>query len=112
MLREAGEHGREVVGHARVQTRFGPAAAVVVLTDEDVGVLEDHLVPGGLLDLERHVGEQLPLVVTVEIDLEHAPDMRLVVRGVVEVLAVDLDGAVVPARSAGTGSRLAGDGPD
>jgi hypothetical protein len=106
---EPGEHGREVVGPARVEARFRTAAAVVVLTDEDVVVLEDHLVPGGRMHLERHIGEQGPLVVTVEVDLEHAPDMRLVVGVVVEFGAVDLDRAVVPGR---VGGRLAGDGPD
>ena len=53
------------------------------------------------MDLERHVGEQVTLVVAVEVDLEHAADVRLVVRMIVEVDAVDLDRAVVPGRRSG-----------
>jgi hypothetical protein len=85
---------------------------VVVLTDEDVVVLEDHLVAGGRMHSERHVGEQLPLVVTVEVDLEDAADVRLVVRVVVEDDAVDLDRAVVPRRPPGIGGCLTGKRPD
>ncbi|HET8618507.1 MAG TPA: hypothetical protein VFM27_06090 [Acidimicrobiales bacterium] len=111
MRLEPRQQAREVVGLARVEARFGATAAVVVLTDEDL-VLEDHLVPGGRVDLERHVGEELTLVVAVEVDLEHAVDMRLVVRIVVEGDAVDLDGAVVPRRPAGLRARLPGDARD
>jgi len=109
---EVGEQAREVVGPARVEARFGTATAVVVLTDEDVVVFEDHLVPGGRMHLERHIREQLPLVVTVEVDLEGAPDMRLVVRVAVELDAVDLDGAVVPGRPARVGIGPSGDAGD
>src|SRR4029453_6897427 len=48
--------------------------------------------------LEGEGGVQAALVVAVEVDLEHAADMRLVVGVVVELDVVDLDGAVVPRR--------------
>jgi len=107
---ERGEQGREVIGPARVEARFGTASAVVVLTDEDVLVFEDDLVPGGRVHLEGHVGKEVTLVVAVEVHLEHAPDMGLVVRVAVELLAVDLDGAVVPRRPTGLRARLSRDG--
>jgi hypothetical protein len=109
---ERGEEAREVIGPARVEARLGTAAAVVVLTDEDVGVFEDHLVSGGRLYLERHIGKEIALVVAVEVDLEHAPDMWLVVRMIIEVHAVDLDGAIVPRRPTGLRARLRRDGRD
>jgi hypothetical protein len=108
---EIGEQARQVVGLALIEAGLGAAAAVVVLADEDAGVLEDHLVSGGRHHLERHAGEQRPQVVPVEVDLEDAADMRLVVRVIVERHAVDLDRAVVPRRPATLqGARLAGDG--
>jgi hypothetical protein len=109
---EPGERGREVVGPGCVETCLGTATAVVVLTDEDVLVLEDDLVPRGRMHLERHVGKEVTLVVAVEVDLEHAADMRLVVRVIVEVHPVDLDGAVVPGRPARLCTRLPGDARD
>jgi hypothetical protein len=46
--------------------------------------------------LEGDGGVQVPLVVAVEVDLEDAADMGLVVGVVVKGDVVDLDGAVVP----------------
>jgi hypothetical protein len=109
---ELRQRAREVVGLAGVEARFGATAAVVVLTDEDL-VFEDHLwVSGGRMNLERHVGEEVTLVVAVEVDLEHTSDVRLVVRMIVEVDAVDLDGAVVPRRRSGLSAGLPGDARD
>jgi hypothetical protein len=109
---EPGEQARQVIGPARVEALLGPATAVVVLTDEDVVVFEDDLVAGGRVHLERHIGEELTLVVAVEVDLEHAPDMRLVVRMVVELLAIDLDRPVVPRWPTSLCAGLSGDGPE
>src|SRR5262249_49796009 len=67
LRRELGEQAGEVVCPAGVESGRGTAAAVVVLTDEDVGVVEDDLVPGGPHHLERHVGEQVARVVAVEV---------------------------------------------
>ena len=50
------------------------------------------------MDHERHLGNEVALVEAVEIDLERASDVRLVVGVVVEQLPVDLDRAVVPRR--------------
>ena len=101
------ERVREVIGPGRVEPRFGATTAVVVLTDEYACVFEDHLVARGRLHLENHIGEQIiTLVEAVEVDLEHAAHVRLVVRMVVEVLAVDLDGAIVPRRPTGLSARL------
>jgi hypothetical protein len=109
---EVCEQAGQVVGLGGVETRFGATTAVVVLTDEDVGVLEDHFVSGGRPHLEGHIGEQLTLVVAVEVDLEHTADVRLVVRMVVEVHAVDLDRAVVPGRPTSLSARLSGNARD
>jgi hypothetical protein len=104
------QHRAQVVGLRRVEAGLGPTATVVVLTDEHV-VLEDHLgLAGRRVHLERDVREEiLTLVEAVPVDLEDAADMRLVVGVVVELLAVDLDGAVVARR---IGARLAGNGRD
>jgi hypothetical protein len=99
MRLEPGEHGREVVGHGGVEPGLGPPAAVVVLADEDVLVHEDDRgIAGRWMHLEGHVGKEVTLVVAVEVDLEDAAHMGLVVRVIVERHAVDLDRAVVPRR--------------
>jgi hypothetical protein len=85
---------REVVVLAGVEAGLGPAAAVVVLTDEH-GVREDDLVAGRGVHLEGDVRPEVALVEAVPVDLEVAADVRLVVGMAVERDAVDLDGAVV-----------------
>jgi hypothetical protein len=82
---EACQRRGQIVELGRIEARFRTASTVVVLTDED-SVLEDGEHPAGRgPDLEDHVGEQVvALVVAVEVDLEAATYMRLVVRVVVE----------------------------
>jgi hypothetical protein len=50
------------------------------------------------MHLEGDVREEVALVEAVEIDLEDAPDVWLIVRMVVESHTVHLDGPVVPRR--------------
>jgi len=50
------------------------------------------------MGLERHFGVQVTFVISVEIDLEITPDVRLVVGRVVERIAINLDRAVVSRR--------------
>jgi hypothetical protein len=89
------------VGLAGVQPGLAAPAAVVVLTDEH-RVGQQHLVValtlGRRLGLEGDGGVQVALVVAVEVDLEDAADVGLVVGQVVEGGVVDLDRAVVPRR--------------
>jgi hypothetical protein len=88
---------REVqrVGLGRVETRPGAPAAVVVFADED-RVGEERLYRSRRgVRLELNGGIQVALVEAVEVDLERAPDVGLVARGVVERRAVDLDRAIV-----------------
>src|SRR5512133_846533 len=56
---------------------------------------------------EGHVGKEVTLVVAVEVDLERAADVRLIVRVVVEGHIVDLDRSVVTRRDRKGRSRQA-----
>ena len=88
----------EGVGHGRIQAGLAAAPGVVVLADEH-RVLQKRLDrPGWRMRLEEDVREEIALVEAVEVDLELAADVRLVVRRVIEVDRVDLDGAVVAGR--------------
>jgi hypothetical protein len=80
-----------------VQPGFRAAAAVVVLTDGN-GVGEQHDAPGGRVGVEDDLGEKVPFVIAVEVDLKRAAGMGLVVRHVVERDIVDLDRPVVARR--------------
>jgi hypothetical protein len=93
---DAGEVQR--VGLRCVQTGLRAAAAVVVLADEDVVGEEDGGRASRRVRLERHMRGQVTFVESVEIDLEGASHMWLVVGGGVERVAVDFDGAVVAGR--------------
>src|SRR5690606_20198510 len=78
-----------------------------VLADGQRVLEQDLAVAGRRPGLEHDVGLEVALVVVVEVDLENAADVRLVVWVVVEGDAVDLDGAVVAARPL-LGSRRSG----
>jgi hypothetical protein len=88
----------QIVGSGRIQAGFRTTSAVVVLTDEDL--VREHGVEsaGRRPGVEDDLGRQVALVEAVEVDLEDASDVGLVVRVVVERRVVDLDGAVVPRR--------------
>jgi hypothetical protein len=92
------EQAGQIVLDGRIQPRFRTASAVVVLTDVDL-VREDrgHLA-GGRPGVEDHLGVEVSLVEAVEVHLEDASDVGLVVREIVERDVIDLDGAVVPRR--------------
>jgi hypothetical protein len=105
---EAGEV--EGVRHRRVEAGLRAATAVVVLTDEHRVREQDDVAAGRRMHHEAHVGEEVALVVAVEVDLEGAADVRFVVRVVVERLVVDFDRAVVAGRI--HGGRLVGADPD
>jgi hypothetical protein len=92
------EQPGEIVLDGRIQPRFRTASAVVVFTDVDL-VREDrgHLA-GGRPGVEDHLGVEVALVEAVEVHLEDASDVGLVVREIVERDVVDLDGAVVARR--------------
>jgi hypothetical protein len=95
-LLEPLEESAQVVGLGGVEPGLGPAAAVVVLTDED-SVGEDHFgLTGWRMHLEGDVREEVALVVSIEVDLEDASHVGLVVGMVIEGDAVDLDRPVVP----------------
>jgi hypothetical protein len=103
--RVGGDAGKvQGVGLAGVQAGLAAPAAVVVLTDEH-RVGQQHLIltlaQGRRVGLEGDGGVQVALVVAVEVDLEGAADVRLVVGQVVEGGVVDLDRAVVPGRVRG-----------
>ena len=68
-------------------------------SDED-GVGEQRASTRGRVPLEHHRGVEVAAVESIKVDLEDAPDVRLVVRKVVERHAVHLDRAVVPFRVA------------
>jgi len=86
------------VGHGRIEAGFRTASAVVVLADEHLVLQQDLHRSRRRVGLEDDVREQVALVEAVEVDLEGAPHVRLVVRSIVERGVVDLDGAVVPGR--------------
>jgi hypothetical protein len=88
----------ERVRRRRVQAGFRTAPAVVVLTDEHGVGQDDAGAARGRMSLERHLGIEVALVEAVEIDLERASDVRLVVGVVVEQFTIDLDRAVVTRR--------------
>jgi hypothetical protein len=94
--RDAGDI--EGVRLGRVQAGFAAAPGVVVLTDEH-GIGQQNLrvrvAQRWGPRLERHVGVEVPFVVAVEVDLEGAADMWLIVRMVIERHVVDLDRPVV-----------------
>jgi len=74
----------ERVRRGRVQTRLRPAAAVVILADEDIVGEEDLARTGRRVRLERHLRRQVTFVEAVEIDLERASNVRLVVGSIIE----------------------------
>jgi hypothetical protein len=94
----ARQQSGQIVGSGRIQPGFRTAAAVVVLADEDL--VREHGVEfaGRWPGVEDHFGGQVALVEAVEVDLEDASDVGLVVREVIERHVVELDGAVVPRR--------------
>src|SRR5215218_2530059 len=96
------------VGLRRIEPRLAASAGVVVLTNKDI-VLQQHdrgTGRGRGLRREGHVGGEVrSLVVAVEVDLEHAPDVRLVVRMIVECHVIDLDRSIVSGRVLGEGGR-------
>ena len=102
----------EVVGLGGVEAVLAAAARVVVLADEH-RVGEERLDLARRLDgLEGHVGEQVQAFIeAVEVDLELAAHVRLVVGMIVELHPVDLDRAVV-ARRVCLGPRRAGGADD
>jgi hypothetical protein len=83
-----------------VEASLAAAAGVVILSDEGANVAVDDDAPilGRRLQLETNVSVELTLVEPVEVHLERAADVRLVVGVVVERDAVELDGAVVAGR--------------
>jgi hypothetical protein len=99
MRRDGAE--RQRVGLGGVQPGLAATTAVVVLADEHRVGQQHHHRAGGRVRLEGDLGVQVALVVAVEVDLEGATDVGLVVGGVVEGDVVDLDGAVVPWRVGG-----------
>jgi hypothetical protein len=72
------------VGLRGVQPGLAATAGVVVLADEHGIGQQGHHRPGRRVRLEGDVGEQVALVVAVEVDLEGAADVRLIVGRVVE----------------------------
>jgi hypothetical protein len=102
------DRGAQVERLGRVEPSRAPSARGGVLTDEDAALGQQRdLRSGRWVKLEAGRGEELARVVAVEVDLEHAADVRLIVRKVVERRAVHLDRPVV----AGRCQRTAGDGP-
>src|SRR5215210_4073912 len=96
------------VGLRRIEPRLAASAGVVVLTNEDVVLQQHDRGTGGRRGLRRegHVGgEVLALVVAVEVDLEDAADVRLVVRMVIESHVIDLDRPIVARLVLGEGWR-------
>ncbi len=93
MRGDALECSAQVVLLGRVEVR---TAAGRVLADEDLLRLHvEQPSPGRGVSDELDVRPHITLVETVEVDLEDAPRMGLIVRMVVERHSVDLDGAVV-----------------
>jgi len=85
------ERRAQVIGRGGVE--ISPAAGWI-LSDEH-GVGEEHALTGWRLSLECHQGFEISLVEPVEVDLEDATHVRLIVGVVVEIVAIDLDGSVV-----------------
>src|SRR5687767_9279857 len=91
MRRDAGKLVGQLVAGRRVETRGASATVVRVFADEDP-ILEDRAAGGRRVSLEDNVGVEVPLVEAVEVDLEGAARVGLVVRRIVPLESVDLDG--------------------
>ena len=106
MRRVAGSESQGI-RRSGVDTGFASASGVVVLTNEN-GVGQYGLEgTGRRLHLESDLRIQIAGVEAVEVDLENAADVGLVVRVDIKLDAIDLDRAVIsrgiPARGAAAG---------
>jgi hypothetical protein len=115
MRRDRGQPGAEVVLLRGVE--IGTAARDVLTDEHGLRRNVENASAGGSPSGERHRGVQVTLVEPVEVHLEDAADMGLVIWSVIPWLPVNLDGAVVAWGIAVSPTRLghrhrAGDNQD
>ena len=94
------------VGPLGIESFFAASAGIIVLTNEHGVSEKDLAVAGWRMSAEGHIGIEITFVEAVEVDLEGAADMWLVVRMIVELHIVDLDRTVVARRAPGIRRRL------
>ena len=98
---DALERGGKVIGPRSVEV--GPASGGILADEDRIG---GECAPArGRPALQEHRGVQVALIVAIEVDLKRAPDVRFVVRGIVERDAIDLHGPVVAGRVPGSMCR-------